>query len=143
MMTKPLRQYLKAASEFLAIAAPIICLFDCVVLPILAAFLPFIGMHNILHGVSDQFITALVLAICMPVLVPGILKHKNKSVALMFASACCLMLFTNIVSENMDIVLHTILTTATSVLLIRANWLNKRLLATVPASTNCSCKHHH
>jgi len=142
-MNKPLRQHIKAASEFLAIAAPIICLFDCVVLPILAAFLPFIGMHNIMHGVSDQFITALVLAICLPVLVPGIIKHRSKNVALTFAGAACLMLFTNILSESIDVVFHTILTTATSVLLIRANWLNKRLLATVPASTGCSCKHHH
>lgn len=125
----------KSASEFLAIAAPIICLFDCIVLPVCSAFLPFLGLHNMLHGVSDQFITAIVLAFCLPVIVPGIFKHRNPQVAFMFAGATCLMLFTNMLGDSIDSVLHMALTAVTSALLLRANWLNKRLLA-------CACSNH-
>lgn len=135
-----IRQYLKLVSEFLAIAAPIICLFDCVVLPVLSAILPFVGIQHFVHGISDQFITALVLAICLPVLIPGIVKHKNKSVAFMFSGAICLMLFTNFMGERIDQWLHICLTVATSILLIRSNWLNKQLMKAV---SPCSCAHHH
>jgi hypothetical protein len=129
------RQNLKTATEFLAIAAPIICLFDCVILPIAAAFLPFLGLQRMMHGVGDQFLTALVLAICLPVLVPGVMKHRNRSVLIMFTAATCLMLFTNWLGDHIDSILHASLTVATSALLLRANWLNKRLLS-------CSCSHH-
>lgn len=135
-----IRQYLKLVSEFLAVAAPIICLFDCVVLPVLSAILPFVGIQHFVHGISDQFITALVLAICLPVLIPGIIKHKNKSVALMFSGAICLMLFTNFMGERIDQWLHISLTIATSILLIRSNWLNKQLLKAI---SPCACAHHH
>lgn len=135
-----LRQYLKLVSEFLAVTAPIICLFDCVVLPVLSAILPFVGIQHIVHGISDQFITALVLAVCLPVLIPGIIKHKNKSVALMFSGAICLMLFTNFMGERIDQWMHVSLTIATSFLLIRSNWLNKQLLKAI---SPCACAHHH
>lgn len=134
-----LRQYLKTVSEFLAVAAPIICLFDCVVLPVLSALLPFIGVQQFVHGISDQFITALVVAICSPVLIPGYFKHKNKSVVFMFSGAICLMLFTNMMGERIDQTLHIALTIATSILLIRSNWLNKQLLKAV---SPCACSHH-
>jgi hypothetical protein len=130
------RQYLKVAADFLAVAAPILCLFDCVVLPILSAVLPFLGLQHMVHGLSDQLITVMVLAICLPVLVPGLMKHRDKRVLVMFSMAACLMLFTNILGENVDIVLHTTLTVLTSALLLRATWLNKRLLA-------CECGHTH
>jgi len=130
------RQYLKTASEFLAVAAPIICLFDCVILPVAAAFLPFLGLQRMLHGVGDQFLTALVLAVCLPVLIPGVMKHGNRSVLVMFTAAACLMLFTNWLGDRMDSVYHASLTVITSALLLRAHWLNKRLLS-------CSCHHHH
>lgn len=135
-----LRQYLKTVSEFLAVAAPIICLFDCVVLPVLSALLPFVGIQHFVHGISDQFITALVIAICSPVLIPGYLKHKNKSVVFMFSGAICLMLFTNMMGERIDQTFHIALTIATSILLIRSNWLNKQLLK---AASPCACAHHH
>ena len=130
-----MKRYLKSISEFLAIAAPIICLFDCVVLPILSLCLPFLQWHEIMHGVGDQLTTALVIAICLPAIIPGVMKHRNTSVAIMFASGACLMLFTNMLGERIDSGLHIALTVATSILLLRANWLNRRLLS-------CSCAHH-
>jgi hypothetical protein len=130
-----IRQYLKGASEFLAVAAPILCLFDCIVLPIASALLPFLGLQRMIHGVSDQLITTLVLAICLPILVPGVMKHRNKSVLVMFSTATCLMFFINLLGDRIDAVLHTTLTVLTSALLLRANWLNKRLL-------KCHCTHH-
>lgn len=130
------RQYLKMAADFLAVAAPILCLFDCVVLPILSAVLPFLGLQRIVHGLNDQLISIMVLAICLPVLIPGVMKHRDKRVLVMFSMAACLMFFTNILGENIDIALHTILTVLTSALLLRATWLNMRLLS-------CGCGHSH
>ncbi len=134
-MSSDLKNHLKSASEFLAIAAPIICLFDCVVLPIFAVFAPFLG-HHVIHGVGDQFLTVLVLAVCLPFLIPGVRKHGNKRVLVLFASGACLMIFTNCLGEKIDSVLHIALSAVTSALILRANWLNKRLLS-------CSCAHHH
>jgi hypothetical protein len=130
------RQYLKTAADFLAVAAPILCLFDCVVLPLLSAVLPFLGLQNFIHGLNDQLISIMVLAICLPVLLPGVMKHRDKRVLVMFSMAACLMFFTNILGENIDLALHTTLTLLTSALLLRATWLNKRLLA-------CGCGHSH
>lgn len=134
-MKQTARRYLKALGEFLSIAAPIICLFDCVVLPVMAVVLPFIGLNQMVHGISDQFLTMLVLAICLPVLVPGILKHKNVKVALLLSLAACLMLFTNMLGEALDHTFHAILTACTSILFLRANYLNRKLLS-------CKCSHH-
>lgn len=133
-MSRDLKTHLKSASEFLAIAAPIICLFDCVVLPLLTIFAPFLG-HHMMHGVGDQFLTAMVLALCLPFIIPGVRKHGNKKVLVLFASGACLMFFTSCLGDRIDSVLHITLSTATSALLLRANWLNKRLLS-------CSCTHH-
>lgn len=134
-MRQNLKSLLEAVAAVLAVAAPIICLFDCVVLPIAAVIAPFIGWSEILHGVSDQLITGLVLAICLPVLLPGLMKHRNKQVAVLLGLAASLMLFTNMLGENMDHGLHLLLTASTSVLLLRVNFLNKKLLA-------CQCAHH-
>ncbi|HEY9678372.1 MAG TPA: MerC domain-containing protein [Drouetiella sp.] len=134
-MTIDFKSHLKTASEFLAIAAPIICLFDCVVLPVFAIFAPFLG-HHVIHGVGDQVLTVLVLALCLPFIIPGVRKHGNKRVLYMFSAGACLMLFTNCFGERLDSVLHIGLSALTSALLLRANWLNKKLLA-------CSCSHHH
>lgn len=130
------RQYLKMAADFLAVAAPILCLFDCVVLPVLSAVLPFLGLQRIVHGLNDQLISIMVLAICLPVLIPGVMRHRDKRVLVLFSMAACLMFFTNILGENIDLALHTTLTVLTSVLLLRATWLNRRLLA-------CGCGHGH
>ncbi|HEY9774340.1 MAG TPA: MerC domain-containing protein [Planktothrix sp.] len=133
-MSVDLKSHLKSAGEFLAIAAPIICLFDCVVLPIFAVVAPYLG-HHVIHGVGDQFLTVFVLAFCLPFLIPGVRKHGNKTVLVLFASGASLMFFTNCLGERIDSVLHITLSAATSALLLRATWLNKRLSA-------CACVHH-
>ena len=94
------------------------------------------GLQHIFHGLNDQLISIMVLAICLPVLIPGVMKHRDKRVLVMFSMAACLMFFTNILGENIDLALHTTLTVLTSALLLRSTWLNKRLLA-------CGCGHSH
>jgi hypothetical protein len=126
------RTYLRTATEFLALVAPIICLLDCAVLPFLPALLPIVGMHHLVHGVGDQVLTLVVLALCCPAIIPGFLKHRNPRILAMFGLAAFLMLFINILSPVLDQVLHMTLTVISSGLLIKANLDNRKLLA-------CAC----
>lgn len=122
--------------EFLGIVAPIVCLIDCIVLPIMAAVLPFLSMGQILHGVSDQMIAMVVFAICLTAIVPGFLKHRSKRVLFLFASGVSLMFFVSFAGKNLDHIVHALMTVAVSYLLIRANLENKKL-------SKCACDHHH
>ena len=129
---QPVRSQIKSAVEILGLVAPILCLFDCVVLPILPAILPLVGIHRIIHGISDQLLTLIVLTLCCPVILPGFFKHRNLRILIMFGVAAGLMLFINMISTGLDQLLHLSLTLAASGLLIKANLDNRKLLA-------CSC----
>jgi hypothetical protein len=135
ILKQQIESFLKSAFDLLAFAAPIICLFDCIVLPIISAFLPFLGWHGLVHGVGDQFLTILIFALLLPVIVPNVAKHRNPRVVFLYVSAGCLMLFTNLLDERLDSALHLCLTVLASGLLISANWLNKKLVS-------CACAHH-
>jgi hypothetical protein len=130
--SQPVRSQFRSAIEMLGLIAPILCLFDCIVLPILPAFLPLVGIPRIIHGVSDQLLTLIVLTLCCPALLPGFFKHRNPRILIMFGTAAGLMLFINMISAGLDQLLHISLTLLASGLLIKANLDNRRLLA-------CSC----
>ncbi len=126
----------KKILDFLAVAAPIICLIDCVVLPVVSALLPFVGMEQVSHGlINDQLVFLLVLGICLPIIVPGFLKHKSKRVLGMFSAAILLMAVVNFGGVAIDEGLHMCISLLVAVLLISANRENKRLLG-------CGCSHH-
>lgn len=126
----------KSCLEVLSIVAPIICLFDCIVLPAVTILLPFVSVKQMMHGVSDQMIAMAVLVICMTAIVPGFLKHRNKRVLVLFGSGISLLFFVSFAGERLDQLLHMTMTVAVSFLLIKANLENKKLLS-------CSCSHHH
>jgi MerC mercury resistance protein len=129
---QPVRLQIKSAVEILGLVAPILCLFDCIVLPVLPALLPLVGVHHIIHGISDQLLTLIVLTLCCPAILPGFFKHRNPRILIMFGVAAGLMLFINMISTGLDQLLHTALTLVSSGLLIKANLDNRKLLA-------CSC----
>ncbi len=93
--SKNMRNVLAKALETLAVIGPIICLVDCLVIPIAIAILPLAGMHHVFHGIGDQFLTFLVLAICAPVMLPGFFKHRRKSVLVMMGLGFGLIFFAN------------------------------------------------
>ncbi|MBI1270735.1 MerC family mercury resistance protein [bacterium] len=122
--------------DVLSIIAPIICLFDCIVLPAMAILLPFVSVKQIMHGISDQMIALIVLGICMTAILPGFLRHRNRRVLILFGSGISLLFFVSFAGERLDQAVHVAMTLAVSFLLIKANLENKKLLA-------CSCHHHH
>lgn len=127
----------KRVLDFLAVAAPIICLIDCVVLPVVSALLPFVGMEQVSHGlINDQLVLLMVLAICLPIIVPGFLKHKNKRVLGMFSAAILLMSIASFDPVPINEGVHMCISLFAAILLISANRENKRLLG-------CGCNHHH
>jgi hypothetical protein len=117
----------KAALEVLSVVGPIICLIDCVVIPIMIAALPLVGIRQIWHGVSDQLLLLLVLAICTPSLTAGFLKHKRTSVIILMTLGFGLMFFANFAGHLIDQSLHFTLTFIGSVLLVKANFDNRQL----------------
>ena len=122
--------------DVLSIIAPIICLFDCIVLPAMAILLPFVSVKQMMHGISDQMIALIVLGICMTAILPGFLRHRNRRVLILFGSGISLLFFVSFAGERLDQAVHASMTLAVSFLLIKANLENKKLLA-------CSCHHHH
>jgi hypothetical protein len=128
---------IRAALDFLALIAPIICLVDCVVIPAVLMLLPLMGIHQIYHGVSDQILLLLVLAICTPAVTSGFLKHRNKSVLVLMGLGFGLMFFANLAGHVIDDSVHFCLTALGSFFLIKANLTNKRL------SKHACCGHNH
>jgi hypothetical protein len=128
---------LSAALELLSIIGPILCLVDCIVIPILLMLLPLVGIHQIYHGVGDQVLLLLVLAICTPTITLGFLKHKRKSVFVLMTLGFSSMFFANFAGHIIDDSLHFILTTLGSILLIKANFDNRQF------SKNRCCAHAH
>ncbi len=125
----------KSVLDFLAVAGPIICLIDCVVLPVASALLPFIGHADIVHGINDQAIVCMVLAICLPIIVPGYLKHRSNRVLGMFVAAISIMMFMTFSGIELGEVAHGAISICTAFLLIKANRENKKLLS-------CACSFH-
>ena len=117
---------LESMLEVLSIVGPIICLIDCIVIPIVLFTLPLVGVHEIFHGIGDQVLLLLVFAICMPTITAGFMKHRRKSVMLLMASGFVVMFFTNFAGHLFDHTLHLALSALGSFLLIKANLENRK-----------------
>jgi hypothetical protein len=127
----------KSALEFAGTLAAILCVVDCVVIPIAVALSPLLGIHEIVHGINDQMATLVVVVLCSAAFFPGYLKHRNNKVLALVASGILLVFFGNMLGESMDKILHASLCLAGSACIIRANFLSKKL-----ASKACHCDMH-
>lgn len=128
--------------EILGVLAPILCLVDCIVIPLALLVLPFVGVHHVMHGMGDQVLTLLMVAICVPAVVPGFLKHRQVRVLLLMALGFGVIFFANIVGHAIDETLHFMLTACGSVCLIKANLDNRKLTRAQVGATSC-CDHAH
>lgn len=125
--------------ETLAVVGPIICLVDCIVIPIVLAVLPFIGaagFQKVWHGVGDQLLALLVFLICTPVIIPGYIQHRKLSVILFMVAGFTFIFLANFVGTAFDESVHSILTIMGSCFLVKANWDNKRFRQTC---CHCDC----
>lgn len=132
------RRLMKSFLETLAVVAPVICLVDCIVIPIVLAILPFVGaagFQNVWHGVGDQMLALLVFLICTPVIVPGYIQHRKLSVILFMAAGFTFIFLANFVSGAFDETVHTLLTVFGSCCLVKANFDNKRF----KKHCHCAC----
>lgn len=138
-MNKPsqLSSRVKAALEILSVLGPIICLIDCVVIPVALMVLPVVGIKQVFHGVSDQILLLIVLAICAPTITMGFLKHKQFRVMLFMAAGFGLMFFASFGGHLIDESVHALITVFGSAFLIKANWDNRQF------SKDKCCDHHH
>lgn len=127
--------------EILGVLAPVLCLVDCIVVPLALLVLPFVGVTHVMHGMSDQLLTLLMVAICVPAVVPGFLKHRQVRVLALMAAGFGAIFFANIIGGAVDETVHFLLTACGSACLIKSNWDNRRL-ARVSASESC-CSHDH
>jgi hypothetical protein len=127
---------LKKAIEWAGLVAAFLCLIDCVVLPILIAISPFLGLHEIVHGINDQLATLVVVVLCFITFFPSFLRHRNLKVAALAALGIFFVFFANLLGENSDKTVHVLLSLAGSGCIIRANVISKKLLI-----SNCKCEH--
>jgi hypothetical protein len=143
-----LNKLLKNAVELAGIVAAFLCLIDCVVLPIVVAISPFLGLHQIVHGINDQFSTLLVIVLCSIAFFPGFLKHRNMKVAGLLALGIFFVFFANLLHEATDQFIHVMLCLFGSACIIKANSWNRKLAkdsisASEPESDHPCCNHHH
>lgn len=124
----------RSVLETLSVVGPVICLVDCVVIPLVLALLPLSGIHHIYHGVFDQALAFIVVAICAPVIGTGFFKHRRKRVLILMSLGFGMMFFANFLGHCIDDTLHTVVTVVGSILLIKANLDNKRF-------SKCGCHH--
>ncbi|HEY9757140.1 MAG TPA: MerC domain-containing protein [Oculatellaceae cyanobacterium] len=137
MLKRSITNKLESMLEVLSLVGPIICLIDCIVIPIVLFTLPLVGLHEICHGIGDQVLLLLVFAICMPTITAGFLKHRRKSVMFLMASGFVVMFFTNFAGHLIDHSVHLVLSALGSFLLIKANLENRKYRA-----SGC-CTHAH
>jgi hypothetical protein len=119
--------------DVLALLGPVICLIDCLVVPIALAILPVAGVHPFFHGIGDQVLALLVLAILAPVLIPGFLRHRKKRVLALAALGFTLIFFANFLSHALDETMHVLLSIAGGLALFKANIDNRNW------SSRCAC----
>jgi hypothetical protein len=128
-MNNQLKQLLERCSpaiEFGSRVAPVLCLVDCILIPICIPLLPFFGMNHLFHGVSDQVLLLIVVALCAPLLVPDFLKHRRMSVLVLMSAGFTLMFVANYIGHNIDELVHLSLTAMGSLCLITANRQNQK-----------------
>ena len=129
---------LKSALEILSVVGPIICLIDCIVIPVVLMVLPVVGVKQIFHGISDQILLLLVLSICTPTITIGFVGHRKISVLFFMAIGFGLMFLANFGGHTIDEGLHLLITTMGSAFLIKANWDNRKF-----SKGKCCDQHHH
>ncbi len=132
---KTLSARLKSFFEFLAVVGPIICLVDCIVIPAALLLLPFFGMQNLCHGLSDQLLAFIVFGLCAPSLVPGYLKHRKIQVLAASVLGFTLIFFANFAGTQTDETVHRLITVAGCLVLIKANADNRKF-------SKCHCHSH-
>lgn len=132
------RSRVKAAIELLSVIGPIICLIDCTIIPLLLLVLPVVGIHQVFHGIGDQLLLLLVVAICAPTVTLGFLRHRQKRVFLLMALGFTLMFVANFAGHSIDESIHFALTSLGSLFLIKANFDNRQL-----SKHCCSCSADH
>lgn len=117
---------IKSALELLAVIGPIVCLVDCIVIPLALMVLPLVGIHQIYHGLSDQALAFVALILCAPSLIPGFLKHRRRRVLTLMAFGFGLIFVANLLGHAIDQSMHLLMTILGSLLLIKANSDNRR-----------------
>ncbi len=124
-----MKKVLNNALELAGVLAAILCLIDCIVLPIVAALSPFLGLKDIIHGVNDQFSTLLVIVLCSVAFFPTFLKHRNLKAAGLLAIGIFFVFFANLIGDSTDKFIHVLLCLAGSACIIKANSLSRKLAA--------------
>jgi Na+-translocating ferredoxin:NAD+ oxidoreductase RnfD subunit len=120
------RSFFNSTLEMLAIAGPVLCAIHCLALPVLIASMPLIGLQHWFHGIDEQLLTSAMLVICVPVLVPGFLKHRKKRVPAMMVAAFFLIFLAHYLEHSIDQTRHTVVALFGSALLLKANLDNYR-----------------
>lgn len=134
MRSRTVVDILRSCLGVLSIVAPIICLIDCTVLPVAAIVLPLCGFKQ--FGLNHSVVNLIVFILCFPVLLWGCLKHRNKNVCFLFIAAFAMLILSEVLENYLDKISHFVFACIVGFLLIRTNYLNRRLLA-------CSCAHGH
>ncbi len=121
-----------SAVEFMSIVGPSVCLVHCLATPLVVGLLPLIGTKHSLLGLNEQMLALIVVPLCTLALVPGYLKHGQKTVLGFMTAGIVLVLFGSffadqVIAKGSELPISIL----GSICLIRAALLNRRF---------CHCK---
>lgn len=107
-------------------AASALCLVHCLAMPLVMLAFPMLGLAH----VHDTFHNMLVAAVTLPVLlalIPGYLKHRDKTTLLLgCAGLACFLLAVFVISPLFGEVAEAALAVASGILLLSAHVRNRR-----------------
>jgi hypothetical protein len=115
------RQAFKSLLDLLSIVGPILCLVDCVVIPLVLVAAPFIGWQQVVAGLNEQAALFLMLAICVPASLPALLRHRNKQVMYLLAAGFGFVFLAGVLAPLTGEWLHASISAVGCFFLIKAN----------------------
>ncbi len=120
--------------DMLGIAASTICLIHCMAMPFVITLLPLIGWQFLAGKLAHEILAAFVFCFAMFAIVPGYLKHHEKSVLMgMLFGLGLVVIATFLCGWFLPDKLELPLITAGNLILVVTHWHNHHL---------SSCKHH-
>lgn len=125
-MTFPRKQSLIKYGDFAGMAASVLCLLHCLAMPVVILAFPMLGLAH----AHDHFHEGLIAAVTLPVmlaLVPGYLRHRDKTTLLLgFGGLTCFLVAVLALGPLFGELAEAALAVVSGVMLLLAHLRNRR-----------------
>lgn len=129
-----------AVLNFMSVAGPVICIVHCLATPVILAVLPFLNIGHC-HDSNEDWLTAIIIGICLLAIVPSYFKHRHLSVIWLMLAGFIFIIAGTCAEEKLGPLGHSLASILGSICLITASLRNRAYLK-VTGQASC-CHHEH